>query len=561
VPVDPNARRRAAWQLLGRLVRRHSHILRKAILAGIGWQAAGIAVPIVLGWAIDHGIEDDNRAAIWIAGGAILVLGGFEAACGGYRHNNACRAHMGGSVGTREELIAAALDLDADGRDTYPPGEIVTRADSDADQIGVQLDVIGHTVAFAVSVPVVLVCLFVIDPVLAGAVLVTTVVTGLVVGRYSAVWERRSEAAQDAAGHTTDAAQETVEGFKVVRGIGAEAGMVARFEQRSTELRARATAVGRLWMVFEPVLQALSVASVAVVLWLGGERVIDGTLEIGQVVTAIGFAVFLTEPIRTLGERVLTLQQTLASALRVVDVLHMVPPPSPVPDADTPPPGAHGVGLEGRGLVVVPAGGRRVLDGADVAFEPGTLVVLTGGVGAGKTTLLAVLAGLRTPVSGEVLLGGVPLDRWSPSALRRKVVLVGPTPFVFRGTVADNLRFGRPDARPDELEHAARVADAHEFVETLPEGYDSLIGERGLTLSGGQRQRLALARAVLARPPVLLLDGATSALDPTRELSVLRALRQEWRDGLVVVVSANPGVVDLADEVFDVGDGRVQVRL
>jgi ATP-binding cassette, subfamily B, bacterial len=559
VPVDPNARRRAAWQLIGRLVRRHSRILRKAILAGIGWQAAGIAVPIVLGWAIDNGIEDDNRAVIWIAGGAILVLGGFEAACGGYRHNNACRAHMGGSVGTREELIAAALELDAEGRDTFPSGEIVTRADSDADQIGVQLDVIGHTVAFAVSVPVVLVCLFVIDPVLAGAVLVTTVVAGLVVGRYSAVWERRSEAAQDAAGHTTDAAQETVEGFKVVRGIGAEAGMVARFEQRSMELRARATAVGRLWMVFEPVLQALSVASVAVVLWLGGERVIDGTLEVGQVVTAIGFAVFLTEPIRTLGERVLTLQRTLASALRVVDVLQAVPPPPPVPDADTPPASAQGVGLEGRDLVVVPAGGTRVLDGADVEFEPGTLVVLTGGVGAGKTTLLAVLAGLRTPASGEVLLGGVPLDRWGPSAVRRRVVLVGPTPFVFRGTVADNMRFARPDARLDELERAARIADAHEFVETLPERYDSMIGERGVTLSGGQRQRLALARAVLAHPPVLLLDGATSALDPTRELSVLRALREEWRDGLVVVVSANPEVVDLADDVFDVGDGRVQV--
>ena len=384
VPVDPEARRRAAWQLLRRLARRHARILRNAILAGIGWQAAGIAVPIVLGWAIDHGIEDDDRAAIWIAGGVILLLGAFEAACGGFRHNNACRADMGGSVGTREELIAAAVDLDAEGRDTYPPGEIVTRADSDADQIGVLLDVVGHTVAFVVSVPVVLVFLFVIDPVLAGAVLLTAVVTGLVVGRYSAVWERRSEAAQDAAGHTTDAAQETVEGFKVVRGIGAEAGMLTRFEQRSTELRMRATAVGRLWMVFEPMLQALSVASVAVVLWLGGERVIDGTLEVGQVVTAIGFAVFLTEPIRTLGERVLTLQRTLASALRVVDVLHLVPLPSPVPDSDTPPAGANGVGLEGRDLVVVPAGGTRVLDGADVAFEPGTLVVLTGGVGAGE---------------------------------------------------------------------------------------------------------------------------------------------------------------------------------
>jgi ABC-type multidrug transport system fused ATPase/permease subunit len=253
------------------------------------------------------------------------------------------------------------------------------------------------------------------------------------------------------------------------------------------------------------------------------------------------------------------LQRTLASALRVVDVLQAVPPPPPVPDADTPPASAQGVGLEGRDLVVVPASGTRVLDGADVVFEPGTLVVLTGGVGAGKTTLLAVLAGLRTPASGEVLLGGVPLDRWGPSAVRRRVVLVGPTPFVFRGTVADNLRFARPDARLDELQRAALIADAHEFVETLPERYDSLIGERGVTLSGGQRQRLALARAVLAHPPVLLLDGATSALDPARELSVLRALREEWRDGLVVVVSANPDVVDLADDVFHVGDGRVQV--
>jgi ATP-binding cassette subfamily B protein len=550
-------RRRRSWALLRRLLHQQRQALGGAVLGGIGWQVAGIVVPVVIGWTVDRGIVDGDRSAIWWGGLALVVLGAFEAACAALRHRMACTAYVRSSASLREELTAAALGLDGDDRVRFPPGEVLARETSDTDTLGGLMDSVGHTVAETLSIPIILVALVVIDPLLALTVAVTVPATALVMWRYSVVWDRRSAAAQRAMGVTVERAQETVEGFKVLRGIGAEDAAVERFADRSGELRDRATDVGRLWLVFEPLLDSLSVLSVAAVLWVGGNRVLDGDVALGGVVTAIGFVLFLSGPVRTVGERILTLQTALASADRIVELLDAAPPADHLgPD---PCAGVAGLALEAIGVAADRHGeGGHVLVGTeDLVIAPGSLVVLEGATGSGKTTLLAVLAGLRRPSAGEIRLGGVPLASWPVGALRQRVLLCGPSPFLFAGSIAENLRFADRAASDDELRRVLDVACCREFVDDLPGGIDAGLGERGVTLSGGQRQRLALARSVLAEPAVLLVDGGTSALDPATEARVLEGVRRALPTTALVVVTTNPAVRAEADQVLAIRHGRL----
>lgn len=530
-------------------------VLAAAVLAGVGWQLAGIVVPVVIGWTIDRGIVHEDRSVIWWGGLVLVGLGVVEAGCAALRHRMACTAYMGSAASLRVSLTAAALGLDDDDRSRFPAGEVLARETSDTDTVGGLFDAVGHTVAQAFSIPIILLALVVIDPLLAATVAVTVPLTAAVMWRYSVIWDLRSAAAQAAMGETVSRAQETVERFKALRGIGAEDVAAARFAERSAELRDRATDIGRLWLVFEPLLDSLSVLSVAAVLWVGGNRAIDGDVPLGGVITAIGFVLFLTGPVRTIGERILTLQSALASADRIVEVLDAPPPPEEL--GDDPRAGTPGLDLEAAGVTV----GRRdtnepLLTGCDLVVPAGAFIVVDGPTGSGKTTLLAVLAGLREPRAGEVLLGGIPLERWPFGPLRQRIVLCGPSPFLFSGTIADNLRFADRTASDEDLGRVLAVARC-DFVGALPGGLDAEVSERGVTLSGGQRQRLVLARTLLARPSLLLIDGATAALDHETELAVLDGLRQALPDTSLVVVTANRGVRARADQLVGIRDGRL----
>jgi ABC-type multidrug transport system fused ATPase/permease subunit len=552
-------RRRRAWALLRTLLRQQRRVLAGAVLGGISWQLAGIVVPVIIGWTVDRGIVADDRSAIWWGGLALVVLGGFEAAGAALRHRMACTAYVRSSASLREELTAAALGLGGEERVRFPPGEVLARETSDTDTVGGLMDAVGHTVAESLSIPIIVVALFVIDPLIALTVAVTVPATALVMWRYSVVWDRRSAAAQAAMGATVERAQESVEGFKVLRGIGAEEAAVARFAERSGDLRDRATDVGRLWLVFEPLLDSLSVLSVAAVLWVGGNRVVDDEVALGGVVTAIGFVLFLSGPVRTVGERILTLQTALASADRIVELLDAAPPLDPA-GAD-PLAGTDGLPLEVHGVTVDrPGGGGQPLVAID-EFEvgPGSLVVLEGATGSGKTTLLAVLAGLRPPSAGEVSLGGVALAAWPVGALRQRIVVCGPAPFLFAGSIAENLRFADRCASDDDLWRALEVAACRDVVDDLPGRLGAELGERGVSLSGGQRQRLALARSVLAHPAVLVVDGGTAALDPATEIRVLRGIRAALPSTAIVVVSANPALRADADQVLTIDGAQLQV--
>ena len=553
-PMNADDRRRS-WALLRQLMSDHRRVLAGAIVGGLLWQMAGLVVPLILGWIVDEGIEGGDPQTVWIGAGVLVGLGAIEAGGAALRHRYACRAFMAGSADLRCTLTDAALRLDDEGQATFPPGEVVARVTSDTSTIADLLDAVGHTIATAVSVPVILVALTIIDPILGLVVALLVPVSLVLTFKYSVVWERRSTAAQDSMGETVQRAQEAVENGKALRGIGAEAATVDRFALQSAELRRRSIHLADLWIIFEPLLESLSLVSVTLVLWIGGTRVIDGGMPLGDVIAAVGLVLFLAGPVRTVGGRILTVQSALASAARVVHLVDAAPPADERTDAPELAPAAPA--LSARSLLVARRGGDdRPLARAELDLWPGSLTVLAGSTGSGKSTILAALAGWRDALDGGLDIAGAAIADWPTSALRQRVLLVDTAPFLFAGTVGENLRFADPDAS-DATVHAALAAAHCDFVERLPDGLDSVIGERGVDLSGGQRQRLAIARALLARPEVLLVDGATSALDPTTEVHVVQAIRSSLPDAAVVVVSDNPDVVALADALLSLRDGEL----
>jgi ATP-binding cassette, subfamily B, bacterial len=314
--------------------------------------------------------------------------------------------------------------------------------------------------------------------------------------------------------------------------------------------------VARRGTVFNPVLEMLPWLGIVAVLWLGGRRVISGELSLGSFVAFNAYVVMLVWPLRVLGQRVSTLQKALAASARITEVLETEPR---LREA------RHPRDLERpvRGDVRLEQvrfgheGDRPVLDGLDLHLAAGESVALVGATGSGKSTVAGLLARLYDPDGGRVLLDGRDLRELRIADVRRVVALVFEETFLFSESVRENIRFGRPDAADEDVARAAALAGAAEFVEALPDGYETVLGERGFSLSGGQRQRIAIARAILADPAVLVLDDATSAVDATKEHEIRAALTEVMRERTTLVIAHRPATIALADRVAVLEQGRI----
>jgi ATP-binding cassette subfamily B protein len=312
---------------------------------------------------------------------------------------------------------------------------------------------------------------------------------------------------------------------------------------------------GRYW----PILELLPSLGLVLVLWVGGHRVLDGDLTIGELVAFNAYVVLLVWPMRMLGWIVAMAQRAIASGGRVAEVLATevevaeVAHPQALPRRDV---GEVGR-VELRDVRFGYRAGRDVLSGFDLVVPPGQSVAVVGATGSGKSTLARLLCRFYDVDAGEVLLDGVPVGRLRLHELRRAVGLVFEDTFLFSDSIAANIAFAEPDADPAEVERAARLAGAHDFIVGLPDGYDTLVGERGYGLSGGQRQRVAIARAILADPRVLVLDDATSAVDPSKEHEIRGALTEVMRDRTTIVIAHRPATIALAERVVLIDEGRV----
>jgi len=305
-----------------------------------------------------------------------------------------------------------------------------------------------------------------------------------------------------------------------------------------------------------PTLEFLPLLGLLAVLWLGGRRVVTGDLSLGSFVAFNGYVAMLVWPLRVLGQRVTTLQKAVGASARISEVLEaeprLVEPRHPI-ELEQPVRGD----IRLVGVRFGHEDGHPVLDGLDLHLAPGESLALVGPTGSGKSTIAGLLARLYDPEDGAVLLDGHNLRDLRLKAVREAVALVFEETFLFTDTVRENIRFARPDANDDAIARAAELAGAAEFIADLPDGYGTLLGERGFSLSGGQRQRIAIARAILADPAVLVLDDATSAVDATKEHEIRAALATVMLGRTTLVIAHRPATIALADRVAVLDGGRI----
>ena len=376
-----------------------------------------------------------------------------------------------------------------------------------------------------------------------------------VITRIGRSMRRRSDVAQDRMADLTHVLQETVAGARVVKAFGQERHEAGRFA-RANELYFRAfVRLRRVSAAARPVSEYAIIVVAVAMLWFGGREIVRGTIAPQQFVLFVTALLTTISPIKTLAEVNANVQQGIAAADRVFALMDT---PSTVvdrPGARALPPLRHAVRLEAVDFAYVP--GRPVLEDISFDLHRGEVVALVGSSGAGKSTVMDLLARFHDPTAGRITIDGVDLRDATLASLRNQLGIVTQETILFHDTVRANIAYGRMGASDDDIRAAARAAYAHDWIEQLPEGYDTVIGERGAKLSGGERQRLAIARALLRNPPLLLLDEATSALDTESERLVQAALERLMAHRTVLVIAHRLSTVQHADRIVVLEHGRV----
>jgi ATP-binding cassette subfamily B protein len=544
----------AGGRYLWSVARRLRWTIGGAIVAGLAWQGAAVVSPLLVRHAVDAGIVHDHHRALWWACGGIAVLGLVEAIGGGSRHYFAIRNRALADAGVRDGIFRRALELDARYHDRVGAGELISRASNDGELVARVFDSIGHTVGYILTILGVSAVLFVVDWRLALAVLLPLPLVSIGFGRYSRRYAERTKVNQEELGELTALAEETIAGIRVVKGLGAGEALSARFRARSDRVVATSLRVADVDAVFLPALEALPLVGILVVLWYGAHRVLSGDITIGTFTLFNVYLVLLVFPLRTIGQRVSTVQRGAAAARRVVDVLEAAPA---VVEAASPRSFPTRSDVRFEDVRFAYGDERPILDGLTLAIPEGQSLALVGATGSGKSTVAALLARFYDPTGGRVTIGGVDVRELRLEELRRGVGLVFEETFLFGDTVSGNVGFAIPGADEEEIRRATRLAGAAEFVERLPEGYETVLGERGFSLSGGQRQRIAIARAIFADPQVLILDDATSAVDATKEHEIRAALSEVMAGRTTLVIAHRPATIALADRVAVVEGGRI----
>ena len=453
----------------------------------------------------------------------------------------------------RSQLFRQYLRLGIGWHQATPTGELVSRIAADANNVQYAVNGFATAVQKPLSLVVLVVAAFAMDPLLALVALCVLPLVALPIHRFG---RRLRTTTRESLGNLAGIAalvQEVATGIRVVQSFGQEDRVQARFDrvnhaQYRLQLRAALAQV-----VPGPVVEVIAAVGVAAALYVGGRRVFSGDTTPGSLVAFLVALGLMNDPLKGLALVASLWQQSLASAEAVFRILDLTPE---VPDRGTlvPPDGPCTLAFEG---VSFDYGDGPVVREVTFRVGPGEVVALVGASGSGKSTLASLVPRFRDPTAGRVLLQDADSRDYRLADLRRRVAVVGQEPFLFNDTVRENVAFGRPGAAPEEIEAAARAANADGFVRDLPRGYDTRIDELGLRLSGGQRQRLCIARALLFDAPVLVLDEATSALDSESEALVQEALERLMANRTVLVIAHRLSTIRRADRILVLEDGRV----
>lgn len=539
-------------RLLRELLRAVRGPLAVALGAGLVWQAVAVAVPYVAGRAIDDGVLADDLGALLGWAGVLLALGLVRWAGDRQRHWWVDRSGMRAAVWVRERLLERVASLDGDAASRLGAGDLIARVTSDVRVLDNWVRGLATLLTAAFTLVAVGGGLLGLGLVLALVGLATVPLTVLLALSRVAAQHRAAAVMAEAGGRHSAAMEEVVAGIRTVKGIGGEAVVARRAGAVSAELAGAARGRERVESSWLSGAMFVPAAGIAAGVWLGGEQVLDGTLSAGALLTFVGWMALLVDAVQTLTERMIDRGEARAAADRLVGVL--CAPALAVPAAPAALPAGRTVDLDGVSVV---REGREVLSGVDVHVPAGQWVAVLGPSGSGKSTLLRLVPRLADPTAGRVRVAGMDVARVRPDVLRGRVAYLGQDAVLLSGTVAENLRLAAPAAGDDELWAALEAAGALDVVARLDGGLDGRIGTGGMTLSGGQRQRLVLARTLLARPEVLVLDDVTSALDAPTEAAVLEGVRAALPRATILAATHRLAVVRAADRAVVLGHGRV----
>ncbi len=565
---------RRSLLLIGRGIASQPRTYALAIGTSALFGALTVAVSRVLGWATDEVVvpalagDEAAQDRIWVAGGVLVLVAVSLALSVAGRRIFAGMGVADQQAGHRRGVTRQYLSLPMSWHRQHPTGQLLSNSYSDVEAATGVFNPLPFALGVVVMIGVAAVALLRTDVLLAVAALVVlplAVVANLVFQR------RMSPAithAQQLRADVADIAHESFEAALLVKSLGTEDREESRFAARAAQLRDANVRVGVIRAFFDPVIDLLPGMGTLLVLLVGTMRVQAGAIGTGDIVSAAYLLTLLAVPVRAFGWVLGELPRGLVGHDRVARVLDSRG--ALVPGAQELPAGTGGARVELRGVGVrVPSGDGHtdLLHDVHLDVAPGQTVAVVGTTGAGKTTLVSLIARLTDPARGQVLVDGVDLRDLHPDDLTAKVVLVGQSTFVFEDTVRGNVTLADADdpAAPTDAEvwAALRLARVDDVVEALPGGLDAPLGERGSNLSGGQRQRRAIARALVRRPRVLVLDDATSAVDPRVEQAILTGLRRGGSPAdrpTVVLVAYRMSSVLLADEVVHVEGGRVVDR-
>jgi ATP-binding cassette, subfamily B, bacterial len=523
---------------------------------GLVWTVAKVAAPWLAGRAVDRGIVHSHPGALLRWTMALVVAGLIVGTFTGLRRFQAFNIAYRVETDLRLRLFAHLQRLHFSYHDRAQTGQLMARSATDLQQINSFLTLIPISIANATIVTGVTAILLIINWRLAILALLALPLLNVVAKMFSSRIHPASLGLQAELAELSVLVEETVTGVRVVKGFGAEPEFATRMNNQAERVYDRAMETVRVRANYLPPLDFIPAIGVTAVVWYGGHQVVSHHLTIGQLTTFYLYVLALINPLRMTGMLVAQAQRAIAAAQRIDEILVTEPA---IVDTSRPvslPSGGGEVRFEHVRFGYDPDGPPVLVD-LDLVLRPGEAVALVGATGSGKTTVAKLLPRFYDVEAGRIVLDGVDIRDLRIRDVRRAVSIVFEDTFLFTDSVRDNIAFAEPDASDEAVARAARLAGAHDFITALSDGYNTVIGERGFSLSGGQRQRLALARAILADPRVLILDDATSAVDPTKEHEIRGALQEVMRGRTTIVIAHRPATIALADRVVLLGDGGV----
>jgi ABC-type multidrug transport system fused ATPase/permease subunit len=530
-----------------------------SIVLAVGSQAAAMAIAYLTGAGLEKAITATTSSDLYTIAVLVLLVGVVRAIFMSGRRLISGRQALGVEFDMRNALYAKLLRLSFGFYDRHQTGQLLSRATVDLQTVRFFL---GYGLIFFFQNVLTIVgataLMFAVNWRLA---LVATAVTPLIVVfayRYSSVAHPVLRDVQQKMADVATVAEENIVGVHVVKSFAQEGNELEKFAGRSERVFERSIDANKQRALYVPLLSFLPLIMQAGVLLVGGRMVVRGDLDFGTFFFFNVLVVMLVMPLRMLGMWVGQSQRATASGERIFEVMDEPEEIADRPDAEEMPPGDGRVRYEHVWFEYAP--GRPVLQDIDLELEPGQTVALIGHTGSGKTTLASLLPRFYDVTAGRLVIDGTDVRDVKLQSLRREIGIVSQDPFLFSASVRENITFGRADASDEDMVQAATLAQAHEFIAKLPDGYDSVIGERGITLSGGQRQRLAIARALIMEPRILILDDATASVDATTEAKIRLGLREAMKGRTTIIIAHRLSTISLADELVVLDGGRIVGR-